>query len=84
MALKLGAEDKKKVYIASGLGVVVLGLAIYTFKDSFSSTPVPPHQRLSRSLQPALRPPQPGHPHRVKPQSWPALSLISTPLCIRN
>ena len=42
MALKLGAEDKKKVYIASGLGVVVLGLAIYTFKDSFSSTPVPP------------------------------------------
>ena len=42
MALKLGAEDKKKVYIAGGLGVVVLGLAIYTFHDSFSSsTPAP-------------------------------------------
>jgi hypothetical protein len=42
MALKLGAEDKKKVYIASALGVVVLGLAVYTFRDSFSSTPAPP------------------------------------------
>jgi hypothetical protein len=48
MALKLGAEDKKKVYIASGLGVVVLGLAIYTFKDSFSgSTPAPAPPRVA-------------------------------------
>jgi hypothetical protein len=43
MALKVGTEDKKKVYIASALGVVVLGLAIYVFHDSFSSgTPAPP------------------------------------------
>jgi hypothetical protein len=42
MALKVGTEDKKKVYIAAGLGVFLLGLAIYTFKDSFSSsTPAP-------------------------------------------
>jgi hypothetical protein len=43
MALKLGAEDKKKVYIASGLGVIVLGLVFYNLKDSFSGgTPPPP------------------------------------------
>jgi hypothetical protein len=42
MALKLGAEDKKKVYIAGGLGVVVLGLIFYNLKDSFSgSAPAP-------------------------------------------
>jgi hypothetical protein len=43
MALKLGAEDKKKVYIAGGLGVVVLILAVHMLIDSFGgSTPAPP------------------------------------------
>jgi hypothetical protein len=42
MALKLGAEDKKKVYIAGGLGVVVLVLVVKTLMDSFGgSTPQP-------------------------------------------
>jgi hypothetical protein len=42
MALKVGAEEKKKVYIAAGLGVLVLGLAIYNLKDSFGgSSPAP-------------------------------------------
>jgi hypothetical protein len=42
MALKAGTEDKKKVYIAAGLGVFVLGLAVYTFKDSFGGSAPPP------------------------------------------
>ncbi len=42
MALKLGAEDKKKVYIAGGLGVIVLILVVKTLMDSFGgSTPAP-------------------------------------------
>jgi hypothetical protein len=45
MAIKVGTEDKKKVYIAAGLGVLVLGLVIYNLKDSFggsSPAPAPP------------------------------------------
>ncbi len=42
MALKLGTEDKKKVYIAAALGVLVLGLVVYNLKDSFGgSSPAP-------------------------------------------
>jgi len=43
MALKAGTEDKKKMMIAGGLGVVVLGLVIYNVVGSFggSSTPAP-------------------------------------------
>jgi hypothetical protein len=40
MALKLGAEDKKKVYIAGGLGVIVLFLVVRMFLDNGTSTPV--------------------------------------------
>ena len=43
MALKIGTEDKKKVAIAAGLGVAVLGLVIYNVISMFSggSTPAP-------------------------------------------
>ena len=43
MALKIGTEDKKKVAIAAGLGVAVLGLVIYNVSSMFSggSTPAP-------------------------------------------
>jgi hypothetical protein len=43
MALKIGAEDKKKMMIAAGLGVVVLALVIYNVVGLFggSSTPAP-------------------------------------------
>jgi hypothetical protein len=42
MALKLGAEDKKKVYIAGGLGVIVLYLAVKMVLGNFGgSTPAP-------------------------------------------
>jgi hypothetical protein len=43
MALKAGLEDKKKVILASGLGVVVLGLVIYNVGGLFTggSTPAP-------------------------------------------
>ncbi|MBV8114086.1 MAG: hypothetical protein JO300_05050 [Silvibacterium sp.] len=43
MAMKIGAEDKKKVAIAAVLGVVVLGLVIYNLVNVFgggSTTPV--------------------------------------------
>jgi len=56
MALKLGAEDKKKVYIASALGVVVLGLAVYNLKDSFGGSapaPAPPPTVTQTSPRPA-------------------------------
>jgi hypothetical protein len=38
----IGSEDKKKVAIASALGVAVLALAIHTIFGGPSSTPVPP------------------------------------------
>ncbi len=44
MALKIGTEDKKKVAIAAGLGVAVLGLVIYNViipMFSGGSTPAP-------------------------------------------
>jgi hypothetical protein len=56
MALKLGAEDKKKVYIASALGVVVLGLAVYNLKDSFGGSapaPAPPPTVTQTAPRPA-------------------------------
>jgi hypothetical protein len=46
MAIKVGTEDKKKVYIASGLGLVMLILLVrflwQTFGPSPSPTPAPP------------------------------------------
>jgi hypothetical protein len=64
MALKVGAEDKKKVYIASALGVVVLGLAVYVFHDSFSSsTPAaaPPPVVAAPPVRPAPQSATTGH-----------------------
>ncbi len=57
MALKIGTEDKKKVYIASALGVVVLGLAVYVFHDSFSSSapPAPPPPVVAAPARPAAQ-----------------------------
>jgi hypothetical protein len=40
MAIKLGAEDKKKVYLASALGVVMLGVAVW-FVNTVVLTPTP-------------------------------------------
>ena len=42
MAMKIGAEDKKKVAILAGLGVVVLGLVIYNLVNVFGGGPTPP------------------------------------------
>jgi hypothetical protein len=53
MALKLGAEDKKKVYIAAGLGLVVLVLVVRTLMDSFGgSTPAPAPPAATQSSAP--------------------------------
>src|SRR5271154_4484623 len=41
MALKVGTEDKKKVMIAGGLGVVVLGLVLYNIIGLFGGSPTP-------------------------------------------
>ncbi|HZD47656.1 MAG TPA: hypothetical protein VE178_02820 [Silvibacterium sp.] len=42
MAMKIGAEDKKKVAIAAVLGVVVLGLVVYNALRFFGGSPAPP------------------------------------------
>ena len=43
MGLKLGVQEKKwKIYAAGGLGIAVLGLAIYNLKDSFGGSAPPP------------------------------------------
>jgi hypothetical protein len=41
MAMKIGAEDKKKVAILAGLGVVVLGLVIYNLVNVFGGGSTP-------------------------------------------
>jgi hypothetical protein len=42
MAMKIGAEDKKKVAIAALLGVVVLGLVVYNISRFFGGSPAAP------------------------------------------
>ncbi len=46
MAIKVGTEDKKKVYLAAGLGVVMLILLVrflwQTFGPSPAAPPAPP------------------------------------------
>lgn len=42
MALKIGAEDRKKVLIAGGLGLVVLVLLVKTLVGTFSGPSTPP------------------------------------------
>ncbi len=56
MAIKIGAEDKKKVVILAVLGVIVLGLVIYNLVNTFggSSTPAPVVQ--SPAVTPAATP----------------------------
>src|ERR1700758_3336123 len=41
MAMKIGAEDKKKVAIVAVLGVVVLGLVIYNLVNVFGGGSTP-------------------------------------------
>lgn len=40
--MKVGSEDKKKLYVAGTLGAVALGYALYTFVGGGSDTPTPP------------------------------------------
>ncbi|MGC2402395.1 MAG: hypothetical protein WA510_21555 [Acidobacteriaceae bacterium] len=42
MALKIGAEDKKKVYVASGLGAVMLILLVRFLWQTFGPSPAQP------------------------------------------
>jgi hypothetical protein len=41
MALKGGFEDKKKVAIAATLGVILLGMIVYTIMDNFGGSSAP-------------------------------------------
>jgi hypothetical protein len=58
MALKLGVQEKKwKIYAAAGLGIVVVGLAIYNLKDSFGgNSPAPAPPAPSAAAQAPARP----------------------------
>jgi hypothetical protein len=55
MALKLGAEDKKKVIIAGALGVVVIGLLV-NFLISYFGTSTPPSAPPPQQQTTAARP----------------------------
>ena len=70
MALKIGAEDKKKVAIVAALGVVVLGLVIYNVISMFSGgSPSPPAAAPTVATAPAATPAnqQAGPRERVVP-----------------
>ena len=41
MAIKVGTEDKKKVYLASGLGLVMLILLVRFLWQTFGPSPAP-------------------------------------------
>lgn len=57
MALRVGAEDKKKVYLAAGLGVVVLILLGHFLWQTFgSSSPAPPPPPVIRTVSPQAPP----------------------------
>ena len=59
MALKIGAEDRKKVIIVGVLGIVVIGLMVNVlmsyFGGSSSPAPPPPHAQTA-AVQPTSRP----------------------------
>ena len=71
MAMKIGAEDKKKVAILAVLGLVVLGLVIYNLVNVFGggSTPAPVVQK------PALTP-APATPARAGASSAPRPRMV--------
>ena len=45
MALKVGTEDKKKVYLATGLGLVMLILLVRFLWQTFGPSPAAPSRR---------------------------------------
>ncbi len=71
MALKIGSEDKKKVMIAAGLGVVVLILVIYNVAGLFtgSATPAPVSAPASAVATAPATTVAPATPQRVIPSS---------------
>jgi hypothetical protein len=71
MALKIGSEDKKKVMIAAGLGVVVLILVIYNVAGLFtgSTTPAPVSAPASAVATAPATTVAPATPQRVIPSS---------------
>lgn len=53
MALQLGAENKRHVYILIGLLVVVVGIAAYELIGSSSSSPAPTRPQATNGTRPA-------------------------------
>jgi hypothetical protein len=60
MALKVGAEDKKKVYLASGLGVVMLILLAHFLWENFGPSPTPAPAPAAPTVVTAPRTPAPA------------------------
>jgi hypothetical protein len=83
MAMKIGAEDKKKVAIAAVLGVVVLGLVIYNLVNVFgggsTTTPVAQNPAAVPAPTPARTAPSAGR-QRVIPGRVHEATKISGPL----
>ena len=60
MAMKLGVEDKKKLYLAIGLVVVMLCLAVYEIFGPFTGTPTAPAPAPAAAVTPPPAPSSSG------------------------
>jgi hypothetical protein len=81
MAIKIGAEDKKKVVIAAGLGIVVLGLVIYNLINFFGggSTPAPaPAPAAAPAPVAAIAPAKPATPSTARQRVIPSRAHEAT------
>ena len=65
--MKLGAEDKKKVYALAVLGVVMAGSIYYNFFSGPSSTPTPAPAVSADSAAPVVPPPSASTPSTTAP-----------------
>jgi hypothetical protein len=79
MALKVGTEDKKKVYIAATLGVLVLGLVSYNLKDSFGGSSPAPAPVTSQPVA-AQTPARPANSSTPSKTSHDATKVASAPV----
>jgi hypothetical protein len=78
MALRLGAEDKKKVYIAGGLSVVMLFLLIRFLWQTFGPSPAPPQPPTIASTPRSSAPAEPGPQMVEQPYAREATKVASS------
>jgi hypothetical protein len=62
MAIALGTENKRQVYIAAALIAVVLGIGGYELWDNFGPSSAAPARPVAPTVATAVRPAPPGRP----------------------